>query len=437
MGTLRDVLDAIGDLKKNASEVGRDVSKLKRSSSSISSRASEGILQFPVIVSSSIDVETAQMTSKALERNYATFAQVVFSMSPTLKYHDGVNATEYLRQFHQNNPNIFDIELNLEENAIRFLNESVNYMKIKDDSYEILSATYEGSTSTIRAQNKEQAIDLMEHVRHDILNRKYTPKSEVIYKFKDSAISEKHNKIVTEASKDEDEYKFDKKNIELFKNVLTDNDVKKSNELVATTLHLRIKLINDNGEYVGTMDFIVGIKAYMHLVKSSEMIKNMTSACVNNDKIFNFLRWTTGEISFFKDFLFNVKEIKSDISDMSKGASSWWTTLKHRKALSTIGNSVLSKKGIIPNATIVISAEEVEYIRTEYGYDLKDIQFINKIMREYFLLGFVIVDSSAQLVHFYFDKDRDVQTVSFSALEKTNVNSERTFREMLKTMNRI
>lgn len=456
MGSLKDILDTIDDTLMDLKSVSKDVVSTARNSkgSSLSSRASEGVLQFPVIVSSSIDIDTAQMVSKALERNYATFAQLVFSMSPTLRYHENVSGVEYLNKFHQNNPNLLDIKIDLKESVTVSLNESVDYDKFETDQYVVLSAIYEGATGTIVANNKEQAIDLMEHVRHDVLNKKYTPKSDIIYNFKDKKLNEKYNNIVTEdlaadkfkyqKEKDAKDFEYKKKqdNIRntsttLFKDVLKDNDVKKSNELIATTLHLTVKLVNDQNEFVGTMDFIIGIKAYMHLVKSNEMIKNMVSACVNNDKIFNFLRWTTGEISFFKDFVFNIKGIKNDISDMGRGGSHWWTTLKNRQQLAKIGSSILSKNGVIPNATIVISAEEVEYIRTEYGYDLKNKYFMDKIMKEYFLLGFVIVDSSAQLVHFLFDGDTDTQTVSFSGLEKANVNSERTFREMLKTMNRI
>lgn len=520
MGHLKDILDSIDDLSKGADEISKEISDIGKPSKSIARKASDGVLQFPVLVSSSIDVDTAQMVAKALERNYATFAQIVFSMSPTLKYHDGVNATDYLKQFHQNNPSIFTLEIEVEENANTLLNEATEYFKVKHNGFEILSAVYEGSTSKLVADNKEQMFDLLEHLRCDILNRKYTPKSDIIYNFKNKALNEQYNSIIMEApnrpghnsrnsgnnrydnrdfkkrieqikdrqhrdeqeklrrefdaaerekdrafrqAESEKDRKFresegkktrnaryhereeDRKNrraeygadLIVAKNMLTDNDVKKSNELIATTLHLVVKLVNDDNEYVGTMDFIVGIKAYMHLVKSNEMIKNMVSACTNNDKIFNFLRWTTGEISFFKDFLFNIKGIKNDISDLGNGASPWWTTLKHRRDLAKIGDRLWVKQGIMPNATIVMSAEEVEYIRTEYGYDLNNELFINKIMREYFLLGFVIVDSSAQLVHFYFDGDRDVQIVSFSGLEKANVNSERTFREMLKTMNRI
>jgi hypothetical protein len=167
------------------------------------------------------------------------------------------------------------------------------------------------------------------------------------------------------------------------------------------------------------------------------MITNMVNACRNNNKVFNFLRWTTGEISFFKDFLLNIKETKADVTDYKRGSSVWWSSLKRRKRLSNMRDTMFLDKQILPNATIVISAEEVEFIKSEFGFDLFNPIFFNKILNTYFLLGFVIVDNSAQMAHFLFEDQEEFQTVTFSALEKSSVNDERKFKEMLKVVNRI
>ena len=429
---------------------------------SLSQRAAEGVLQFPVIVSSALDIETAQTITKALERQFATFAQVAFSMSPTLTYDKNVSAADYLKRFHQNQKGLM-MDLVLKE----------GYECIETDKYVVLSGVYETTTNKLNAINKEQLINLVECLRNDILNNKYTPKLEFLYNFSDKELNKKHNNPLYEADNnigneklklEKDKFKYQKERdnikdkvdaekfaqqyhqkfdtIDYFRDILHDNDVKKANELIATTLHLRIKLINKNQEQVGTVDFIVGIKGIMHPVKSNEMIMNMVSACRNNDKIFNFLRWTTGEISFFKDFFFNINEVKKDVIDRSKGASPWWTALKRRKEYKGIAQMLNKFKpgqgnSVLPNATIVISSEEVEFIKTEFGYDLYDNYFISKIMGQYFLLGFAIIDNSSQVAHFIFDGDPDFQSVTFSALERSGSNDERKFKEMLKTLNRM
>ena len=439
MGIFYDIATTIKDIKDAADSGLLDsnfdkYSKMGKQYSSISKRASEGTLQFPVLISSSIDIETAQNISKALERNYSTFAQIAFSHSPTDTYNANWDTSKYLTKFHQNIGTKTD--KNDIVNALNSMMDSYNC--IENDQMVILGATYESATMKIKADNKEQLFDVMEHLRHDILNNKYTPKSEVIYNFRDNELNKKYNG--TPVKEDNNVYvgmNKPAKSVDLSKDILKDNDVKKSNELVATTLYIRVRLVNDKNEDMGVVDFIVGIKCIMHPVKSNDMVINMVNACRNNNKVFNFLRWTTGEISFFKDFLLNMKEIKTDVVAHKSGASPWWLTLKRRKSLATMKDSMFIGKRILPNATIVLSSEEVEFIKTEYGYDLFNPIFFNKIMSTYFLLGFVIVDSASQVAHFLYEDQDNFQSVTFSALEKSSVNDERKFKEMLKVVNRV
>lgn len=437
MGLFLDIATLVKDIKIAADEGLLDddgvLNKYKargKQYSSIAKRASEGTLQFPVLISSSIDIETAQNISKALERNYSTFAQIAFSHTPTDNWNKNWTASDYIKNFHQNT----GIKTDRHDivDAINSIMDSYNVYE--DDNIVVFSATYESATTNIKASNKEQLFDVMEHVRHDILNNKYIPKTEVIYNFKNNELNKKYNNhnIVSEAN----DYSKNKSK-DLNSDMLKDNDVKKSNELVSTTLHVRIRLVNDKNEDMGVVDFIVGIKCILHPVKSNDMVINVVNACRNDNKVFNFLRWTTGEISFFRDFLLNVGEIKTDVTNYKTGSSPWWLALKRRKSLANLKDSMFIGKKILPNATIAISAEEVEFIKSEYGYDLYNPIFFSKIMNQYFLLGFVIVDSSSQVAHFLFEDQTNFQTVTFSALEKSSVNDERKFKEMLKVVNRM
>ena len=441
MGVLNDVIGIIKDIPDASKDLDfiTNWSKSKKYSS-ISKQASTGILQFPTLVSGALDIETAQNISKALERNYATFAQIVFSMSPTQEYRKDFDTTDYIRKFHQNTGMKTD-----RFDALNSFKEILdNYNVFDNGNFIMYSATYESvSTPKITAMNKEQLVDMLESVRTDVLNNKYIPKPATLYNFNDSELNKKYNSVTEAKNTDQNDVKTKLMNnqkyrtIDLNKNMLTDNDVKKSNELVATVLHVRIRLVNKDDVDVGMIDFNVGIKCTMHVIKSAEMVTNLVAACKNNNKVFNFIRWYTGEISFFKDFLLNVKDVKTDVSSRSKGASHWWITLKRRKALSKIKDAMFVDNRLLPNATIVVTAEEVEYIKAEYGYDLMNQVFIDKIMQAYFLLGFVVVDNSTQIAHFMFDGHRDFQSVTFSALEKANTSDEKKFKDMLKVMNRI
>lgn len=443
VGTLNDIIGIIKDIPEASKDMNffTNWSK-KKTYSSISKQALQGTLQFPTLVTAAMDIETAQNITKALERQYSTFAQTVFSMTPTQQYSKDFDATEYLRQFHQNTgikTDRFDV-MNTVKDIV-----ADNYNVFAADNMIIYSATYESvSTPKLVADNKKQLRDLLESVRTDVLNNKYVPKTATLYNFNDPELNHKYN-TVTEADEPDtintantiltNRQKF--RTVDLSKDILKDNDVKKANELIATTLHVRIRLVNKDDIDVGVVDFIVGIKCTMHVIKSNEMITNLVSACNNNDKVFNFIRWYTGEISFFKDFLFHIKDVKHDVSSQSKGSSPWWITLKRRKAMAKLKDSTFTKNRLLPNATIVVTAEEVEYIKSEYGFDLMNDVFINKIMNAYYLLGFVVVDSATQIAHFMFDGQRSFQSVTFSALEKANTSDEKKFKDMLKVINRV
>jgi hypothetical protein len=386
MGILKDILDTAHDLgvETNAEEYLK-----KRKYTSISKRATEGTLQFPVLVSRSLDVETLQMITKALERLYASFTQIVLTMRPILNIEKQKDPVGYLRQFHQNS----DVKTDLNDigNMLGDIEENYTCMTNADETMYILSAIYEGTTGNIVADNKEQLMSIYDFLKSDKLNDKFIPAKEATYRFKDADKSAHFNSIpVAEATRgdlnrvnrsirqlsdpnapapngngiraitalnqassisskidsdmkaeaakvqdrqdkldqnainnqlaheqlDQNKDQFDQNmdqrkaefehqkqmdsirnkpklkdlDVKLADNVLKDNDVKKSNELVPTTLHIRVKTVNNKGEDVGFLDFIVGVKSTMHPIKSDEMVINMVSACKNNNKFFDFIK---------------------------------------------------------------------------------------------------------------------------------------------------
>lgn len=214
---------------------------------------------------------------------------------------------------------------------------------------------------------------------------------------------------------------------------LADNDVKKANELVPTTLSITLMTTKGN-VFGGNQNFVIGVKGLMHPVDSNEMIGNLLDGYRSGNKFFNFIRWTTGEIAFIKDLLLNIDELKDDvIKKHSKGHSKWWTVLKRRKAAANIKNR-LGKGKLLPNASIVCSMEEVVELNDVYGLDLMDSNNVKKLMQRYFLLGFAIVDEAQELCYFIFDGENDFQALSFNGLEKEN-NSTNDFKEIYKMIN--
>lgn len=472
MGVLNDFLSILRDFNHVGDDIMEDTFNRKRYSS-ISKRALEGTLQFPTIVSRSIDIDTLQMITKALEKQFASFAQTSISMSPFLNLNKDKDAAGFLRKFHQNNTkgSLRNDVLNIM--AYTDVNEAFSVYTNDSEDVVLMTSVGEGSTGKVIKTNKDGLKIILEGIRDDILNNKFVPRKPL--RTKDDYIRRKYGTVFeaggssvrqtinNEGSDLRTILKGDQnittQNVhyhmkggnggrgvnvpstmdhKLPNRVLQDNDVKKSNELVPTSMHIRVTLMNNSGEVQGNMDFIAGVKATMHPVPSEELVQNIVDAIKNRGKLFKLIRWTTGEIQFARDFILNLNEIKEDAARTRHKDSRWWTALKRRRKLSNFKKNLFLPGDILPNASIVMSIEEIEYIKQEFGYDLLDPRVADKIMREYFLVSITVVDSAAQIAHFLFDGFEDYQTVTFSGLERGDLSGGGIdFKDVLKLVQRV
>ena len=555
MGILKDITDALKDAKGLGKEVKGLQSEINsRRGTSLARMSSDATLQFPIIISRSINIDNAQSVSKALERQYANFVQLVISLNPHMDLDEDKDVIGYIKKnIHQNNINALD----LMESATSVLsNEAYGVY--------LLTSINNGSNANITRSNKEQMFSVEECLNMNSVNNLYQP-ANINYGIAESSLKYfcKKNNILMEATpsdvdalpdndrdtplaklrakheferdnrqrqddlrreneraadrsykqqqdqaqaaeraadraykqqqdelnraeraddrvynrakdakkdadyEEEKRYKrsrdraqdlkdsrkeqrdieklemdrvklardLEKDQIEYRSKAivkLADNDVKKSNELVPTTLSLTMNVIKGERS-VGNQTYLIGVKGLMHPVDSEEMVSNLMDGFKSGNAFFNFIRWTTGEIAFIKDFVFNVNGIKEDVMRKHQGQSHWWTTLKRRRQIAKSKNFQKGKK-LLPNASIVCSIEEVIEIKEAYGIDIMDPRNMRRLMDRYFLLGFVIVDASQELCHVIFDGENSFQVISFNGLEKEN-NSRNEFKDIYKLIN--
>lgn len=490
--------------------------------SSIASKASEGILQFPVLTSDTIDYENAILVSKALERAYASFTQVVFSMNKELSDVHAKNVSDYLHKFHQNTNSNLDSRANgipgrsfesftftdaknnatytcdiiipsgvnhrmvaklkeqlkpyIEDFCLTKINDLYQPRSIVNASYTINMEGFYGDNRydyDILKEKSEGFEDAEASLKYDAsLNTKdqkrnhygRTEKSaiqaerEKLKRYYDK--TKKHNEENKAARKqlEEDRKKlaadradFDKKVEEEKKKkkgktfhggylakedslikapVLTAQDVKKSNELQPTMLTLQIQRTKD-GQIV-RYEINVGIKTTLHLVPSEEFITNMVDACEYKGTLFRYIRWSTGEIEFIRDFVLRMDQFKKETRNRVVGNSKWWEALKSRARSANI--SRVKADRLLPNTTLVFSLTEVDHIKANYGYDLLSFKIANQLMKEYFLLGYVVVDPASEVVHILYDGQTKFQTYTFKALQRENSDESnvKTFSKLLK-----
>ena len=537
MAGFKDIINSLRnnkELKKDLKEIEKGYKELRGQintikGTSLAKLSSAATLQFPIIISKSVNVDTAQAVSKALERQYATFIQIVISLDPNLDLERDKNISGYLRRYHQNNIGPNDL---LESNMSLYRND--------EDGIELFMSINEGCNAQVLNSNKEQLFCVEECLNTNKVNDLYKPdtitlpvaessldyfcrKNDIVMEAKNRKNNKNHhggnnwnpnlsavgNAIVNAQNKknnnmlgnnpnnsgavgdnnkvyknsigeqqlkyqkerdkeldvrydDEWEHKlerekkqdeFQQKKIDLdqarldqeikkdemdFKSRamvrLSDNDVKKCNELVPTTLSLSLNQIGDNGKsYLGVQNFVVGVKGLMHPVNSNEIISNLLDGFKSGNKFFNFLRWTTGEIKFVKDLLFNIGGIKDDvIKKHSNTSSHWWSTLKRRRSIARASNA--QGKQMLPNASIVCTMEEIVEMQEVYKINLLDVRNIKRIMDRYYLLGFVIVDEAQELAHIIFDGEDNFQVLTYKGLEREN-NSKNDFKDIYKMIN--
>lgn len=558
------ILKDISDTLRDAVDIAKEMDIKLNKQTSIAKLSSAATLQFPVITSRSINVDTAQTVVKALERQYAMFIQMVISMNPYLDLEKDRNLQGYLRNIHQNNVGIMDLK------------ESAMSLYSDDFGRTLLFSLNEGCNGQVLSSNREQMFNPEEYLNNKILNNLYASKEislenamlnlDYYYKKNPEILTEKYkptkkqikrerafkiknniplddddlydengnfsiekamdplpdfakeannkaknskinnsknnvkpedpnssyhqnNNYDVEPSNNKNEQKqsnltdkqfshqkmmdrhkmrMDNANLELNKQKLqqknqetenlinekkfkhelqktkwdyqsktavklSDNDVKKCNELVPTTLSLTLQ-VKDGSNFGGVSNFVIGVKGLLHPVNSDDMISNLLSGYKSGNKFFNFLRWSSGEIKFIKDLILNMDNIREDVvRKHAKNGSGWWSALKRRRNIAAL-RRIKGSGRILPNTTIVCSINEIDELKEAYGVDLMNPTSIKKIMKTFFLLGFVVVDDSQELCHFIFDGENNYQVVSFNGLEKEN-NSKNDFKDIYKLIN--
>ena len=421
-GTLFDLL--IGEEKiPSAAQVGNNA--LKNNFSSIAAKASEGILQFPVVISNAVDFDAAVTTGKALERSYASFVEVVFSMNKDLGDVNTDNISDYLHSFHQNTDTTTDTSSFFEESL-----KPDKPLGFKDEKTETTfeCQLYYPEKPLMVGVLKEQLKPYIENFCLTKLNDLYTPRriSETSYRVNmEGYITEK--KVPEKAVVTEDMLR----NTTPFGTA----DVKKANELQPTFIVLRVEKRLKGQVTPIVYNVTVGIKTTLHPVSSKEFISNLVDACEYKGTLFRFIKWTTGEIGFIRDFVLRMDQFSKETARRANKDSSWWNALRNRARQAKI--SKVQSNRLLPNATLVFSKDEADYIKANYGYDLLSFNLASRIMKEYFLLGYIILDSSTETAYILYDGQTKFQATSFKALERENSNAERQFKEILRATKKM
>ena len=131
---------------------------------------------------------------------------------------------------------------------------------------------------------------------------------------------------------------------------------------------------------------------------------------------------TSGETSFLKDFVLNLNVAKSRSSARTTSGTKMLETLRRQSEWNDRrGNwlvAAITKRNFIPpTTTMVITADEVDKIRSLYGVDFSKPAVVRELLRSHNLMGFMIVDEAIGLVRVFEDGDDDFDRLPIDTLK--------------------
>ena len=214
-------------------------------------------------------------------------------------------------------------------------------------------------------------------------------------------------------------------------------DVKKANELVGTPIMVTVHVCNDKGS-IDPISFLIAVKSKMYPLDSKDIVQRIITK--NKDRNFfgKLIKVATGEISFVRDFLFAIDQVKLDsLSQSRKGSSSkMWRVLERMALKSKVTRALGKNNDYLAITTLVISQEEVEYIKKYANMNMEQEGLARSILDAYNLLCLVIVDETNETAKFIFNTGQDLfEELSFNQLEREA--SDGSYRKMVNLISKI
>lgn len=198
-------------------------------------------------------------------------------------------------------------------------------------------------------------------------------------------------------------------------------EIKKANEMVPSIMVVRFRS-GEHNEAVG--EAVIGVKVKLIYVTQADMIDRIILKSGDQNRLFEFLKATTGEISMFKDFMFALDRAKLDIFSKSAKSSPIWKLLERRSNVSRANSFFNNNNGAgTAIATLLVSQDTMDILKKEHNFNQRNTSKLINIMTDYSAMGFIITNDVTEKVQMLFDdNDLSFETLSYSSLEREDKN---------------
>lgn len=526
-------------------------------SKSIIAAAKGNLFEFPVFISSSVQLDYASATTSLLEQVYASYLQSAISLNPVVDHHLVANKTPFAKFQSDTNryveycdPNEMDYahdavhnEFTTEEGFLEFdmasiedhdagiileqynkqpLSEFSHYFlesKSQEREIERLNKAIEKLEQKIKnlqdedsernrnLSQREAAVnakadmlkgadkdlkeakelrDRVEELKNDInstvsfekqrraieaAEKKLDEEKKKLdldnkkFKYQKSkdARDEKYRKdrdAVNDAKderkeafeKEKHEYQKDKDAYEARRNAIDDNfkhavkapemlddsKVKKLNTMKPLMMNVTFNIKADDGTISAPINYVIAVKTFNRIIDADVLPNVATYPLKEMNKISRKAKWRAGELKFFRDIVFKIKEKKQTAIDSKDPKHKWYrrlyelahmtgdaptkAALKGKNITWSVVKSQIEHDfdyGVIPNSSLIISSNDVINVKSQTSIDLLNGATATKLCKELGLISMIVIDTDAESIKILLpDNHSDYEVHSLASVNK-------------------
>ena len=316
------------------------------------------------------------------------------------------------------------------ENKLRSLGEG---LKADKDALKEEKKRLEGQKRALENEKKQFDLDKKEYeetLRHNKAEEEHKRKQ-----LRHQIVKDRHDQKQHEKDWERElNFKYAVKAPEM----LDETKIKKLNTMKPLMMNVSFHVAADDGHISQAINYIVGVKTFNRIIDADTLPEVVEYPLKEMNKIARKAKWRAGELKFFRDIVFKIKQKKQTAVDSKDPKRKWYRRLyelahmtgdapakaaiKGKNVAWSVVKSQIEQDfdyGIIPNASLIISASDVSNVKAKTGIDLLKGSSAKKLCKELFLIALVVIDTDAESIKILMpDNHDDYEVHSLASVNK-------------------
>lgn len=200
--------------------------------------------------------------------------------------------------------------------------------------------------------------------------------------------------------------------------MIREGDINKLNTMKPLLMTVELAIMDKNDQVSRPIQYVIGVKCYTRTVDPEILPEVAEYPLKEMNKLTRKVKWRAGELKFFKDIVFNIKQKKQTAADSRDPKRKWYRRLyelahiegdapaaaviQGKSITGTLINDKIGRskinRGAMPNATIIMAQSDVDNIKAQTDIDLLSASSASKFCKELFLLSLVVIDDDAESI---------------------------------------